>query len=393
MSKRDVFMLPKRIYAEINLDAICKNVEETKKIVGNGVDVLAIIKADAYGHGALRTAKALSEIGISHFGVATAEEAMQLRKNGIDGRILILDYTFEECYSELIENDITSTVFEYSHAKKLNDIASVHGKKADIHIKLDTGMGRIGFIPSEESFETIKRISKLDNIRISGIYTHFACADMSDKSMTYRQIESFDSFCEKLEKGGVHIPVKHLCNSAGIMEFSSAYANMVRNGIITYGLYPSDEVDKSKINLIPAMSIKSHIVFVKEVGKDFTVSYGSTYVTKGKTKIATVPIGYADGYPRALSNKGKVLIRGKFAPIIGRICMDQMMVDVTDIDGVEQGDVVTVVGKDGCNTITVEELANASNSFNYEFVCNVNKRVPRVYIKNGKVSEIVDLIK
>ncbi len=386
-------MLPKRIYAEINLDAICNNVKETIKTVGENVDVLAIIKADAYGHGALRTAKALSEIGINHFGVATAEEAMQLRKNGIDGKILILDYTFEECYGELIDNGITSTVFEYNHAKKLNDIAGILGKKADIHIKLDTGMGRIGFIPSDESFEIIKKIYILENITVSGIYTHFACADMTDKTMTYSQIEKFDSFCKKLEENGISIPVKHLCNSAGIMEFSSAYANMVRNGIITYGLYPSDEVDKTKINLTPAMSIKSHVVYVKEVEENFTVSYGATFITNSKTKIATIPIGYADGYPRSLSNKGRVLIKGKSAPIIGRVCMDQMMVDVTGIEDVKQGDVVTIVGCDGEEKITVEELANNSGSFNYEFVCNVNKRVPRVYIRNGKISEIVDLIK
>lgn len=386
-------MLPKRIYAEIDLDAICNNVKESKRIVGKNVDVLAIIKADAYGHGALRIARALTEIDIDHFGVATAEEALQLRKHGIDGKILILDYTFEECYSDLIDNDITSTVFEYKHAKKLNDIAGILGKKADIHIKLDTGMGRIGFIPSDESYEIIKKIYELENVTISGIYTHFACADMTDKTMTYNQIEIFDKFCERLENSGINIPVKHLCNSAGIMEFSSAYANMVRNGIITYGLYPSDEVDKSKIKLTPAMSIKSHVVFVKEVDENFTVSYGATYVTNKKTKIATIPIGYADGYPRSLSNKGRVLIKGKSAPIIGRVCMDQMMVDVTDIDDVKQGDVVTVVGNDGNETITVEELANNSGSFNYEFVCNVNKRVPRVYKKNGKVSEIVNLIK
>ncbi len=386
-------MLPKRIYAEIDLDAICSNVKESQKTVGKDVDVLAIIKADAYGHGALRTARALGEIGISHFGVATAEEALQLRRHGIDGKILILDYTFEECYSELIENDIISTVFEYNHAKKLNDIAAILGKKANVHIKLDTGMGRIGFIPSEESFEIIKKIYTLENVTVSGIYTHFACADMTDKEMTYKQIELFDKFCEKLQNGGIYIPTKHLCNSAGIMEFSSAYANMVRNGIITYGLYPSNEVDKTKIKITPAMSIKSHVVYVKEVDKNFTVSYGATYVTDKKTKIATIPIGYADGYPRSLSNKGRVLIKGKSAPIIGRVCMDQMMVDVTDIEGVKQGDVVTIVGTDQDEKITVEELANTAGSFNYEFLCNVNKRVPRVYKKNGKISEIINLIK
>ena len=386
-------MLPKRIYAEINLDAICNNVKETMKTVGKKVDVLAIIKADAYGHGALRTAKALSEIGITNFGVATAEEAMQLRKNGIDGKILILNYTFEESYVKLIDNAITSTVFEYSHAKRLNDIAAILGKKADVHIKLDTGMGRVGFVPSDETFETIRKIYNLENIIVSGIYTHFACADMEDKAMTFEQIEKFDFFCKKLEDKGIRIPVKHLCNSAGIMEFPSAYANMVRNGIITYGLYPSDEVDKTKISLTPAMSIKSHVIYVKEAPADFTVSYGATYVTEKPTKIATIPIGYADGYPRSLSNRGRVLVKGKSAPIIGRVCMDQMMVDVTDIDDVKQGDVVTIVGKDGDENITVEELANMSGSFNYEFVCNINKRVPRVYIKNGKVSEIVDLIK
>ena len=386
-------MLPRRIYAEINLDAICNNVRETMKTVGENVDVLAIIKADAYGHGALHTAKALSEMGITNFGVATAEEAMQLRKNGIDGKILILNYTFEESYVKLIDNAITSTVFEYSHAKRLNDIAAILGKKTDVHIKLDTGMGRVGFVPSEESFETIRKICNLENITVSGIYTHFACADMEDKAMTFEQIEKFDSFCKRLEENGINIPTKHLCNSAGIMEFPSAYANMVRNGIITYGLYPSDEVDKTKISLTPAMSIRSHIVYVKDAPADFTVSYGATYITEKETKIATIPIGYADGYPRSLSNKGRVLIKGKSAPIIGRVCMDQMMVDVTDIEDVKKGDVVTIVGTDGDEKITVEELADMSGSFNYEFVCNINKRVPRVYIKNGKVSEIVDLIK
>lgn len=386
-------MLPRRIYAEINLDAICNNVKETMKTVGEKVDVLAIIKADAYGHGALRTAKALSEIGITNFGVATTEEAMQLRRNGIDGKILILNYTFDESYVRIIDNAITSTVFEYNHAKRLNDIAGILGKKADVHIKLDTGMGRVGFVPSEESFETVRKIYNLENIDVSGIYTHFACADMEDKAMTYKQIEKFDSFCKKLEDKGIRIPVKHLCNSAGIMEFPSAYANMVRNGIITYGLYPSDEVDKTKIPLTPAMSIKSHVVYVKDVPADFTVSYGATYVTDKPTKIATIPIGYADGYPRNLSNKGRVIIKGKSAPIIGRVCMDQMMVDVTGIEDVIQGDVVTIVGKDGDENITVEELANMSGSFNYEFVCNISKRVPRVYIRNGKVSEVVDLIK
>lgn len=386
-------MLPKRIYAEINLDAICKNVNETKKKVGNNVDILAIIKADAYGHGALRVARALSEIDINDFGVATAEEAIQLRKHGINANILLLDYAFEESYTELIENNIISTVFEFNHAKKLNDIAGILGKKALIHIKLDTGMGRIGFIPSQESFEIIKRIYELENIIVGGIYTHFACADMTDKTMTKNQIEIFDNFCKQLEDRGINIPVKHLCNSAGIMEFPSAYANMVRNGIITYGLYPSEEVNKNEIPLSPAMSIKSHIVYVKEVEENFTVSYGATFITKEKTKIATIPIGYADGYPRNLSNKGRVLIKGKSAPIIGRVCMDQMMVDVTDINDVKQGDVVTIIGTDGNERITVEELANNSGSFNYEFVCNVNKRVPRVYIKNGKVREIVDLIK
>lgn len=386
-------MLPRRIYAEINLDAICNNVKETMKTVGEKVDVLAIIKADAYGHGALRTAKALSEIGITNFGVATTEEAMQLRRNGIDGKILILNYTFDESYVRIIDNAITSTVFEYNHAKRLNDIAGILGKKADVHIKLDTGMGRVGFVPSEESFETVRKIYNLENIDVSGIYTHFACADMEDKAMTYKQIEKFDSFCKKLEDKGIRIPVKHLCNSAGIMEFPSAYANMVRNGIITYGLYPSDEVDKTKISLTPAMSIKSHVVYVKDVPADFTVSYGATYVTDKPTKIATIPIGYADGYPRNLSNKGRVIIKGKSAPIIGRVCMDQMMVDVTGIEDVIQGDVVTIVGKDGDENITVEELANMSGSFNYEFVCNISKRVPRVYIRNGKVSEVVDLIK
>ncbi len=386
-------MLPKRVYTEINLDIIRKNVESTMSKVGKDVDVLVILKADAYGHGAIKIAQELSLIGINNFGVATAEEAIQLRNQGISGNILLLDYAFEENYETLIDNDIINTVFQFDHARRLNEIAKELNKKALVHLKLDTGMGRIGFIPSKENLDEIKKINALENIEICGIYSHLACADCKDKSSSNEQIKLFKSFVEEIEENGVILPVKHICNSAGIIDFSDNYLNMVRNGIITYGLYPSDEVNKSEINISPAMSMKSHVVFVKEVEKDFPVSYGSTYITEKKTKIATIPIGYADGYPRALSNKGSVLIAGKKAPIIGRICMDQMMVDVTDIGNVKQGDLVTVIGKDGENEITVDDISEIVGTINYEILCNISKRVPRVYVKNNKVIDIVNLIK
>lgn len=303
---------------------------------------------------------------------------------------MILGYTSEYQYSSLIQYEIQPTVFCYEMAESLSKIAAALGQNAKIHIKLDTGMNRIGFKPTRESLEIVKKISKLPNIKIEGIFTHFACADEADKTSAKKQKAEYDKFIGWLSEEGIEIPVKHVSNSASIIDMKDWRMDMVRSGIITYGLYPSEEVSKDVLDLRPAMSLKTHIVYIKEVGPGEGVSYNHTFITKRNTKIATIPVGYADGYPRALSSKGRVLIRGQYAPIIGRICMDQFMVDVTDIPDVSVMDEVTLVGVDGENRISVEEVANGAGSFNYEFVCGVSKRVPRVYMQNGKIKEAIE---
>lgn len=373
-----------RVQANVDLDAIRYNLLEEKKIIYPDTKMMAIIKADGYGHGAVPIAHAIDDI-VDAYGVAIIEEALELRNAGISKPILILGYTSGLYASDLIDNNITQTVFQYEMAKKLSDQAIKQNKKALVHIKLDTGMSRLGFRPCKESVETICKISKLPGITITGMFTHFACADTTDKTSAYQQLETYLSFSKQLEESGVYIPTKHVANSAATLEMPEANLNMVRSGISTYGLYPSDEVFREKVQLRPAMELKSKIVFVKTVEEGIGIGYGSTFITKHKTIVATIPVGYADGYPRALSNKGRVLIHGKSAPILGRVCMDQFMVDVTEIPNVKEGDSVTLVGVDGAETITVEELANESYSFNYEFVCDISKRVPRIYYRDGKV--------
>ena len=383
-------MLPSRVYAEINLDAMCSNVSQALERM-KPAKLMAIIKTDAYGHGAVRSAKALDEIGVYAFGVATPGEALELRRAEIKNPILILGYVFEEYFDRMIENDIDLALFDLNTAKLLNSHAEKLGKKARVHIKADTGMGRIGFQPCDESAEIIKGIAALNNIEIDGMFTHFACADSKDKASVNRQIERFTNFVAKVRSEGVSLPIVHCYNSASIVDFDKPLFDMVRCGIITYGLEPSDEVSKTNIKLQKVMSIKSHVAYVKKVGAGFTVSYGSTYVTDKETEIATIPVGYGDGYPRTLSNKGMVLIGGHFAKIIGRVCMDQFMVDVTGL-GVSRGDEVILMGSDGENSITAEEIGDLSGRFNYELVCDINKRVPRVYIKNGEIIAVDDAL-
>lgn len=383
-------MLPSRVYAEINLDAMCSNVSQALERM-KPAKLMAIIKTDAYGHGAVRSAKALDEIGVYAFGVATPGEALELRRAEIKNPILILGYVFEEYFDRMIENDIDLALFDLNTAKLLNSHAEKLGKKARVHIKADTGMGRIGFQPCDESAEIIKEIAALNNIEIDGMFTHFACADSKDKASVNRQIERFTNFVAKVKSEGVSLPIVHCYNSASIVDFDKPLFDMVRCGIITYGLEPSDEVSKTNIKLQKVMSIKSHVAYVKKVGAGFTVSYGSTYVTDKETEIATIPVGYGDGYPRTLSNKGMVLIGGHFVKIIGRVCMDQFMVDVTGL-GVSRGDEVILMGSDGENSITAEEIGDLSGRFNYELVCDINKRVPRVYIKNGKIIAVDDAL-
>lgn len=368
-----------RCYAEISLEAIGHNIREVKKRLPEGVKLLGIVKANAYGHGAVPVASYL-ENQVDYFATATIEEAVELRENGISAPILILGYVSPSQYGDLVEYDITQTIDSYAQALALEKEAARQNRKAKAHLAVDTGMTRIGFQVTEHDADEAAKIADLPHIELEGMFTHFSCADQEDKTYCSMQMEKYDKMTALLAERGVTIPLRHICNSAGIMEFDDHHFEMVRSGIITYGIYPSEEVKKERLDLIPALSWKSHVIHVKEVGPGIGVSYGATYVTeKPMTRIATVSAGYADGYPRALSNQGCVLIHGKKAPIIGRICMDQMMVDVTDIPDVQVEDVVTLVGTDGDETITIEEIANPAARFDYEMLCDISSRVTRVY--------------
>lgn len=368
-----------RCYAEISLEAIGHNIREVKKRLPEGVKLLGVVKANAYGHGAVPVASYL-ENQVDYFATATIEEAVELRENGISAPILILGYVSPSQYGDLVEYDITQTIDSYAQALALEKEAARQNRKAKAHLAVDTGMTRIGFQVTEHDADVAAKIADLPHIELEGMFTHFSCADQEDKTYCSMQMEKYDKMTALLAERGATIPLRHICNSAGIMEFDDHRFEMVRSGIITYGIYPSEEVKKERLDLIPALSWKSHVIHVKEVGPGIGVSYGATYVTeKPMTRIATVSAGYADGYPRALSNQGCVLIHGKKAPIIGRICMDQMMVDVTDIPDVQVEDVVTLVGTDGDETITIEEIANPAARFDYEMLCDISSRVTRVY--------------
>lgn len=368
-----------RCYVEISLEAIGHNIREVKKRLPEGVKLLGVVKANAYGHGAVPVASYL-ENQVDYFATATIEEAIELRENGISAPILILGYVSPSQYGDLVEYDITQTIDSYAQALALEKEAARQNRKAKAHLAVDTGMTRIGFQVTEHDADEAAKIADLPHIELEGMFTHFSCADQEDKTYCSMQMEKYDKMTALLAERGVTIPLRHICNSAGIMEFDDHRFEMVRSGIITYGIYPSEEVKKERLDLIPALSWKSHVIHVKEVGPGVGVSYGATYVTeKPMTRIATVSAGYADGYPRALSNQGCVLIHGKKAPIIGRICMDQMMVDVTDIPDVQVEDVVTLVGTDGDETITIEEIANPAARFDYEMLCDISSRVTRVY--------------
>lgn len=371
-----------RVYADINLDNIVSNVKNLMAAAGKNSLGMAVVKADGYGHGDVAVSKAVYDY-VYAYAVATLDEAVNLRENGIDKPILILGYVDPAEYETLISNKVDATVFDYETARELNDKAQNMGQTAFCHIKIDTGMRRIGFEPDDASIEEVKKIKKLQNLRARGIFTHLATADEADKSKAYAQVKLFNEFVNKLEEEGVYFDIKHCSNSAAIIDMPDVNAGLVRLGIALYGMYPSEQVDKKHIRLKPAIELKSHVTMVKTVPKGNEVGYGGTYVTYKETRIATVSIGYGDGYPRALSSKGYVLINGQKAPIIGRVCMDQIMVDVTDIDDIKRGDVVTLIGTDGKEYISVEEIADLAGTFNYEFVCDIGKRIPRNYYLNG----------
>ena len=367
-----------RVYAQIDTQALKKNIYEIKRRTGCA-RVMQVIKADAYGHGAIPVANTLDSL-VDYFAVAVIEEAVELRKNGIVKPILILGLIAPQFYGDALTNNVTITVFRYEMAEKLSVAAKSRGLVGKIHIAVDTGMSRIGFNLSDESIETIKKIYALPNINVEGIFTHFATADEGRNEFSDIQLERFRTFCDRLEAEGVKIPVRHICNSAGIIEYDDAFMDMVRPGIISYGLYPSDAVKRDNLALTPALAFKTHIVHTKTLPKGVGISYNHTFVTERETVVATIPVGYADGYPRSLSNRGRVLIHGQYAKILGNICMDQFMVDVTGIDGISIDDDVTLIGTDGGNTITAEEVAGLAGTINYEIICGIGKRVPRVYI-------------
>ncbi len=379
-----------RVCAYINLDAIIANLEQMKMNLAGDAKIVAVVKTDGYGHGAIPIAKELEKIPYVYgYATATVGESLALRREGIKKPIICLGYTFPESYEKLVSEEIRPTVFREDQAVLFSQVAEKLGKTVKIHVKVDTGMSRIGITPDDTGAAFVKKVSKLPNVEVEGVFTHFSKADETDKTFAEKQLSVFEAFVDKLESLGVPIPYKHISNSAGIVELPKAHKDLVRAGIILYGLWPSDDVGQEKIKLTPALTLKSHVVFVKDIMDKTPVSYGGTYVADGVRKIATIPLGYGDGYPRSLSNKGYVLIHGRKAPIAGRVCMDQFMVDVTDIPDVRCGDEVTLIGRDGNEMITIEQLGEMSGRFNYEFVCDLSKRIPRVFTKGNKVVETI----
>ena len=368
-----------RCYAVISLSAIEDNIKNVRERIPKGTSLMAVLKADAYGHGAEAVGKRIEKY-IDAAGVASVEEGLELRRAGISVPILVLGYSSPRQYGSMIENKIMPTVFEKDEAEKFSNEALKRNTVGKINIAIDTGMTRVGFRVNEHSANIIKEISDMPGIEIDGMFTHLSSADTDDEAYSKKQFAEFDMMLKLLEERNVNIRVKHMCNSAGIMKYPEHYYDCVRCGIATYGLYPSEKVDKALLLLKPALSWKAHVIHISETEAGRGVSYGATYVTsKDVTRIATVSVGYADGYPRALSSKGAVLINGKRAPVIGRVCMDQIMVDISNAGDVHIEDTVTLIGRDGDEFISAEEVANAAGSFNYELVCHIGKRVKRIY--------------
>ena len=376
-----------RTWCDISLDNLEYNVNQIKSKLNKGTKFCAVVKANAYGHGVEDIAKDLVKQGVDYLAVAFIDEALEIRNLGIkDTPILILGNVPDDTVSLLVEYNITAAVYNKKTAKNISAEAQRQNKTAKVHLKIDTGMSRLGFMPTDESLAEIEEIAVLPNIEIEGIFTHFACSDTDDEAMTLNQFEKFCNFAEKLEQKGIKIPIRHCCNSAAIIKFPHMQLDMVRAGIILYGMYPSD-IDYD-IDLKPLMNLKTSVINIKTLEAGETISYGATYKVTKPTKVATIAIGYADGYSRLLSNKARVLVKGQFADVLGRICMDQCMIDVTNVHNIGIGDEVILFGTDGETNLPVEELAAIIGTINYELPCVINKRVPRCYIKNNRIINI-----
>lgn len=374
-------------WAEIDLDAIAYNTRNIKKLIGDK-DLIAVVKANCYGHGVIDIIPTLLENGVSRFAVAMISEALEIRDNKITAPVMILGFTPLYLGEELINNNIEQTVYDLDYAKELSKIALALNKKAKIHIAIDTGMGRIGFLPNEKSIDNITEICSLEGIEVIGIFTHFSTSDEKDKEYSHEQFTKMLSVMDTLKKRGIDIPLKHVANSGAIIDLPDTYLDAVRAGIILYGYYPSDEIDKNNLALKPALTLKATITNVKTLEKDMYVSYGRTFKTSNETIVATIPVGYADGYLRKLAENGKVIIKGEFAPIIGRICMDQFMIDVTNIPDVKIGDEVILLGEKNGLKYNADDMAKKLDTINYEVTCMLKSRLPRVYIKDTHIINV-----
>lgn len=381
-----------RVCATIDLDAVCYNMEHMYRNLSDGTKMIGVIKTDGYGHGAIQIGRELERMSyVFGYAVATAEEALILRHAGLKKPILILGYTYPYCYEDLIRYDIRPAVFRADTIDELSACACRLGKAVKVHVKVDTGMTRVGIRPDDDGVAFVDKVLHADGVDLEGIFTHFARADETDKASAREQLKTMQDFIARIETElDCRIPIKHCSNSAGIIELPEANMDVVRAGITLYGLWPSEQVARDIVPLQPVLSLKSHIVFIKEIEEGVPISYGGTYVAPKKMRVATIPVGYGDGYPRGLSNKGYVLIRGRKAPILGRVCMDQFMVSVDEIPDAMQGDEATLIGADGDLRITMEELGDISGRFNYELACDLGKRIPRVYMKNGRITETKD---
>lgn len=371
------------VWAEVDLDALKNNVQEMRRITNSNAQLMAVVKANAYGHGLEQIARTALQNGASWLGVALLQEAIALREKGITAPILILGYTPAEDAAEVINHDVSQTIFTVEDAQTFAAAAHRLGKKAKVHIKIDTGMGRLGFCPQGDTLDKIRSLSQLPDLEIEGIFTHFATADEADKSFAEEQFMRFQQLLKQLAARHIYIKWRHCANSAAVIDLPYTHLDLVRPGIALYGYYPSPEVNHDLVKLIPVMSLKARVAFVKEVAEGCSISYGRKYFTKKKTLIATIPLGYGDGYSRLLSNQGEVLIRGKRAPVVGRVCMDQLMVDVGHIPDIQQGDEVVLLGKQEDEEITADELAGKLGTISYEVLCMISERVPRVYLGNN----------